>query len=233
MKNMVLSYFIIGLLMLLLCSIAIFVLYPHSYRKHFNERYLFKHQFPFEMLYRDAIYLPLGRFMVILASIVSFLSSGFFLSTISLYPDFLSMAVMVVLIYALSSACFALLFLVRADIHLKLHLFILVGLGLFSALSDAMCIIAYLHFSPGNNALSLLGAIVLGLLGIGKVVLLLNPKLSSWSKLDSSVDESGVITHTRPKIFWIALTEWGLLLLHVLSSMASLSFFFRLIFPLL
>lgn len=226
MKTGLIAYFIPCVLLLVLLGILLFVALPRSYQKQFGEKYDFKRSFPFEMLYAKNEYLPFGRAIIVSNFVIGFIASAFFLASTSLYPSFVSMAIVCFIAGAVSSLLGMATTLIRADIQIKAHVLAFSLFGVTSVAFDAMNLIAYFHMV---DILPALAYIFIGLtiaLGLAKLILMLNPKLSNWSRLESSVDEQGVVTHSRPKVFVIAFTEWMLQFGQWLSLLTSLIAFF-------
>ena len=233
MKAGLITYFVIGIILLLVFSILIYFIFPLLFKKIHQRKYSKFQEFPFEMIHAKTQYLPLGRFIVISSSVVMFLTSGFFLSCVSLFPSFLGMAMMVVIFSGIASLGFAATWLIRADIHVKTHLFFFLIFGFGSALLDFSNILALSHFPYEKLALKVTFLSLLILLALMKLVILMNPKLAHWPKLESTMDESGAMSTERPKIFVLAFSEWLLIGLHFISAILGLAFYFISVMPLL
>ena len=233
MKAGLITYFVIGIILLLVFSILIYFIFPLLFKKIHQRKYFKFQEFPFEMIHAKAQYLPLGRFIVISSSVVLFLTSGSFLSCVSLFPSFLGMAMMVVIFSGIASLGFAATWLIRADIHVKTHLFFFLIFGFGSALLDFSNILALSHFPYEKLALKVTFLSLLILLALMKLVILMNPKLAHWPKLESTMDESGAMSTERPKIFVLAFSEWLLIGLHFISAILGLAFYFISVMPLL
>ena len=232
MKSVFYAYFIVCVFMVVLGAVFLFALVPMRYKKANNKKYSKSQQFPFELISYNESWLPYSRFLIILIAFFMAISSGLFLSTIGLFTSFLSMASFIVAAGVLSSFTFAALFFVKATKHLKAHIFTFTLFGTSSILFDTMNLIAFLQM-PSNTGLPYFLASIAGVLGIGKILFLVNPKLGHWAEMDSTVDQDGVVTHIRPKPFIIALTEWVLVGGQMISALVSLIGFFVLILPLL
>ena len=86
---------------------------------------------------------------------------------------------------------------------------------------------------PAYEALPYVGMGILILFAIAEFVLLFNPKLSSWPKLEAEMEEDGSISTKRPKIFVLAATEWATVGLDVLGAVFLGVFLLLLILPLM
>ena len=75
----------------------------------------------------------------------------------------------------------------------------------------------YLDMSD-NHVGSLVIAIASGVLALAMLFLIINPKLTSWAKLESVVDENGEKTFVRGKVFVLALSEWITIAIAILGE---------------
>lgn len=233
MKAALISYFALGTVLLVVLGVLIYFIFPALFKKIHSRKYSKLQEFPFEMIYAKSQYLPLGRFIIILSSAILFLASGFFLSSISLFPSYLGMAVMVVIFAGIASLGYAATWLIRADVHVKTHLFFFLIFGFSSALFDFDNVLALSHFPYERVGIKVLILSILIMLALAKLVVLLNPKLAHWPKMVSTMDESGAMSTVRPKVFVLAFSEWLMILLHFISSILGLVFFFISVLPLI
>ena len=60
-------------------------------------------------------------------------------------------------------------------------------------------------------------AIICLVIALIKGLILVNPRLSKWTELQSSVGSDGVVTSSRPRPFILAFSEWLTLFLDILS----------------
>lgn len=58
---------------------------------------------------------------------------------------------------------------------------------------------------------SLIAVIALSLIVIASIIILLNPKLKDWSKMEKTTKEDGSVTYSRPKRFVLPYSEWALM----------------------
>ena len=59
------------------------------------------------------------------------------------------------------------------------------------------------------------------MLALLSALLLMNPKMADWARLNSTMNEDGSTYTSRPKEFVLAATEWGLFLLNLLSALLT------------
>lgn len=83
---------------------------------------------------------------------------------------------------------------------------------------------AFLTYSSWNkigkaHVLTLVMAILAGLLAICSLVITLNPKLKNWAQL-VKVQDGEETKYRRPKIFWLAFSEWLLILVNFVGEIA-------------
>lgn len=93
--------------------------------------------------------------------------------------------------------------------HIKLATILMAGAFLMSALTTLHF---FLNFSmtskfPGSGAPHLAFGIISGLLSIGMLVVMFNPKLKNWAQLEEHIDGDNKI-FDRPKFFPLAYSEW-------------------------
>ena len=131
------------------------------------------------------------------------------------------MSVIFAIIMVARNAALIALFYIPAY-RFKPHFFAFVLSGGLTAFGAAISVIICANFYSyvGNAVIPF--AIFTGLFGIGAMAVLINPKLSNWAKLDSSVDESGAVVERRPKYFVLAFSEWIVLFLAIACSVLSL-----------
>ena len=52
---------------------------------------------------------------------------------------------------------------------------------------------------------------------IALLIIMINPKLRDWARLEKQVNGDGTISYRRPKVFILALSEWLTILINHLS----------------
>lgn len=83
---------------------------------------------------------------------------------------------------------------------------------------------AFLTYSAWNkiaktHVLTLVMAILSGLLAIFALIITLNPKLKNWAQL-VKIQDGEEAKYRRPKIFWLAFSEWLLILVNFIGEVA-------------
>ena len=59
--------------------------------------------------------------------------------------------------------------------------------------------------------------VLIGVIALAVAIILVNPRLKTWAKLEKVVDEDGASSLKRPKPFVLAFSEWIVIFLGVLS----------------
>ena len=107
----------------------------------------------------------------------------------------------------------------------KLRLFTTINAFLFVfslALPAGIFLFNYFKFKQTEQAINVVG-MVLSLIGVLVVLILLaNPKLSNWAKMDEQINEDGSKQVIRPKYFVLAYSEWILLFLFLYNEVVLL-----------
>lgn len=107
-----------------------------------------------------------------------------------------------------------------------LSLFCVTGIGeiLFCGMSGFYFAAVYRNL---GDILSLIIAIFLFLGALISALLLINPKLKDWAKLEKNVGEDGLLSYHRPKRFVLPYSEWTLFFLGIFNdAIALIGFYF-------
>lgn len=107
--------------------------------------------------------------------------------------------------------------------HTKLSTAFMAGSFLVNGLTTVYAILTYTTWNKFDKGspLTLVMAILAGLLTIATLVITLNPKLKNWAQLVKS-GSGEEVTYSRPKIFPLAFSEWLLILINFLSEIIFL-----------
>lgn len=129
------------------------------------------------------------------------------------FGDLGFLCILLTCVFGLASISNCLLFFFDAK-YTKTHM-ILVTVSmsltfLANALTTLLSILVYKNYlqTSTSHISSLIFAIVSGVLALGSLFLIVNPKLTSWTKLESQSDNEGNKTYSRGKVFILALSEW-------------------------
>ena len=107
----------------------------------------------------------------------------------------------------------AMFFLVFVPLKLlKSHL-VLVTLDIILSflIPFALAISASFRFYHTNDAIYMIFIIIPAVICLWVFIMMMNPKLTNWSRMDKKKNEDGSITYTRPRYFILALYEWMLM----------------------
>ena len=103
--------------------------------------------------------------------------------------------------------------------HTKLSTGFMAGSFLVNGLTTLYAILTYTSWNKFDKGsiLTLVMAILAGLLTIGTLLITLNPKLKNWAQLVKSQDGEEVV-YSRPKIFPLAFSEWLIILINFVGE---------------
>lgn len=101
----------------------------------------------------------------------------------------------------------------------KSHLGRFFVMGLTLILLTSINGIIFINLSRGRKleTLVFILSIVMFVIALAVAIILVNPRLKTWAKLEKVVDEDGASSLKRPKPFVLAFSEWIVIFLGVLS----------------
>lgn len=190
------------------------------FRRDEKEQYSFYNRFPYELLYDEknklkSQYIP---FIVILL-IGSLSPLGAIIPEGSKNPLF-GYLFLISFLSVLSMIFFISLILTPVRFYKEHQIIFIIYLSITTLFSASVMILSTVFsfkdatiISPVHlfyAILSLLNLIVL-------IILIFNPKLKNWAKLDKEVKDDGTLVLTRPKFFALAYTEWVAFLIQNIS----------------
>ena len=111
--------------------------------------------------------------------------------------------------------------------HTKLSTAFMAGSFLVNALTTLYGVLTYTTWNKFDKGspLALAMAILAGLLTIGTLLIMFNPKLKNWAQL-VKVENGEEVIYSRPKIFPLAFSEW---LIIVVNFVGEIAFFLEII----
>ena len=111
--------------------------------------------------------------------------------------------------------------------HTKLSTAFMAGSFLVNALTTLYGVLTYTTWNKFDKGspLALAMAILAGLLTIGTLLIMFNPKLKNWAQL-VKVENGEEVIYSRPKIFPLAFSEW---LIIVVNFVGEIAFFIEII----
>ena len=175
-------------------------------------KFSFMRIFPFEIAENSDRYGKYYSLSTYLFSGMCFTPLIIICSTHSLLDNLKPLSILLVCLLGLSSLCFVFLNIFNAT-HVKTHLSIFTVFASLVLLSSALIFArgltaSNLYLEHGKNEIIFLVTEILsGLATIFSVIIILNPKLKTWPKLDQVDGE-----YVRPKRFVLAYSQWALLL---------------------
>ena len=101
----------------------------------------------------------------------------------------------------------------------KSHLGRFFVMGLTLILLTSINGIIFINLSRGRKLETLVFvlSIIMFVIALAVAIILVNPRLKTWAKLEKVVDEDGASSLKRPKPFVLAFSEWIVIFLGVLS----------------
>ena len=217
MQNpLLLALFILGI-----CLFAVFYVVSAAFyfRRH-KTKYHFYKMFPYEFNYpnvfRHNIY---GNLLIVLAClcVIAFYNINPLQSIYSIIGIVISIITTMLIIVLL-------LFPIR---YLKTHMVVSCVLMTFGAAAPLFNFFsAYSQLkiveSDIGRALCFVSMSISAVLAISMLVLIINPKLTFKIYMDKTVDEQGNEQLERPRLIFMALSEWWAIILFFLSPLAIL-----------
>ena len=174
---------------------------------------LIKEKIPGSNVYRTLIYIMSGLCFAPVFVVLPLLDEFGGLGALAMIVSFL---------YGIEGIVMVSIFLFNiryTNTHSKLSTGFMAGSFLVNALTTLYAILTYTTWNKfgKGSVLSLVMAILAGLLAIATLVITLNPKLKNWAQL-VRVDEGEEAVYKRPKIFWLAFSEWLIILLNFIGE---------------
>lgn len=190
------------------------------YRKRHNIKYHFFQMFPYEFNY-PAVFKenPYGNFL--------FIFSCFTVILAYIINPYTSIYRIVGLVIAIILAMLLLCLIMMPLNYLKTHLYLtcfVIALSLALPLFNFFLAFSQykLNVSDLHNVFSILSMVYSGILAVLMILLVLNPKLTFKIYMDKSIDKDGKEVLKRPKVIFLALTEWLSIFVYFLSPIAIL-----------
>lgn len=205
------SFLVIGIALFIVYIIVL--AYSNSLLDNVSKSH-FRNSFPYNFYMSDSIVMRVVLYVLLgLGTLMTCVGEAFFF--ISFNSSF-----MLILGIALP---LSLLFIAISNViplsYYKLHLvFSLSGFCLFGGSGILLAFVKVIPNALGSNYDFLIFlSVMFGFLGFVSLLSLLNPKLSSWAKMDKT-EEDGKTYYVKPKINFYALYEWIFLAEEVLAA---------------
>ena len=213
---LLLALFLLGVFLL----VVFYFVSSMFYKRHHETKYHFYQMFPYEFNYpavfKENTY---GNALFILGNIA--VMSFYIISPYSsLYK---TMSMIIAIVFTMVLICLILMPLRYLRTHMTLSV---VTMTLSMALPLFNLFLAFdqyqLETEQIKKVLAIIAMVVAGLLALFMMVLILNPKLTFRIYLDKETDNSGKEVLKRPKVIYLALTEWASIFIYFLSPISIL-----------
>ncbi len=128
-----------------------------------------------------------------------------------------------VALWLLFAVVYALLILIHPSKempHIVLY-FLAAALLIVSISVNALSLRAVASVSKSEIAVKVLYCLLF-ILAATPLLLIVNPKLRTWYKLEAKTQKDGTVLHQRPHLFVLAWSEWMLLLIAIIAFLLSM-----------
>ena len=216
--------YVLYLVFMLLSSLGLFLaflLLGQNVRKQKGKKFDFMTEFPFEFVGEREQRSALSRNLLLGYAIFDAVAALFMLLTAETHQGLVSLSVVYFLINIFKDAALVANCLVPAY-ETKPHLLSFVLFGGLLALSSIVGTILLFNMSYINLPLAIVFGVIAGCVSLFTLGAIVNPKLSGWSKMLTTMDEDGNVDTSRPRPFILAFTEWLLLFANVIATTFSL-----------
>lgn len=216
------AIWIFSLAGLLLAAVAIFAITIIRFGLGI-EKFSFLRNFPYELVQTNDKAISIIKTLLYIETAFAFSPLFFITPLINEFGSLGFFCIFISCVFGLSSICNCLLFFFDAR-YTKTHIVLV-------TLSMALCLLANAlvitlnsivlkeYTSVGNkHILSVICIIFSGLLTIGMLVLMINPKLKKWANLTSEGEQEERV-YSRGKVFILALSEWLTILISILGEL--------------
>lgn len=205
-----------------LLFLIIYLVNVRSFKDEYGDKFSFLRHFPFEL---DQDKKGDHKFVYRAMLILIFALMG--VSYILALKDYFKYTTLTYVISVFGILSYlSLFFLAIIDTRfVKIHL-IVFGLNFLSTLVNILSIIFFAFYfidwkiPTAFDYPSWLGYIVVAfsiIFVIALLIIMFNPKLKYWAKLEKQVNSDGTISYRRGKVFILALSEWLTILINHLS----------------
>ena len=214
------------LLALFLFAIFLFVVFNAVsrvfYKRRHGDKYHFYNMFPYEFNYPSVFKEnPYGNFLFILGS--------FTIAVFYIVNPYSSIYKVLSLIFSIVFTMVLICLILMPLYYLKTHMVLsCLTMALSAVLPLFNLFLAFeqqkVATSDIANALCIVSIVYSALLGLIMFALVLNPKLTFRIYSEKTVDARGREILKRPKIIFLALTEWAAIFIYFLSPIGVLLF---------
>ena len=188
----------------------------------FSKRFNILQYFPYEILKQRSPLVYIGKVFLFALSLPSLLTIIFLIINKAHFGDLLYLEIIIGAVSFFISLLYIIMSFIPVDEIKARNILVTFEMALtflMSALTSFNGIYFYLLYlskSSGSIAHLILG-IVAGILAISSIILIFNPKLREWYKLQINNEDDGSETISRPRLFILAFSEWASLIISYLS----------------
>lgn len=176
---------------------------------HTNEKqtFYFRNHFPYELYYQKRLNISsYCRLVLIILFAVLLAGICLFITTFRGASANLAYALVIGIFFILAYIVGLVLFMLRVNYLSQFKLYATLFF-LFTSMSAGMVGIVSLTSIFAHFAYKVIGGFSFALMALN-IILMLNPKLKKWDRLDKITNKDGTITYVRPKISPLAYSLW-------------------------
>lgn len=193
----------------------------HAYKEENKKRYSLLTMFPYEMLEGGSGAKNATRVSYYFYLAASAFAGSYLLLTLDKHTYLLPLAIVVLVFFVLQNVALLALGLISAY-NPKQHLLAYVAYSGLSVLAEASSAVTFANLMPVDSSLALGFCVAMVAFAAIHFLLLVNPRLSHWGELRSTMDEQGNVTTYRPKPFVLAFSEHLALIFSLVSTIVGL-----------
>ena len=217
MQNpLLLALFCLGIMLLT----AFYFVSALLYKRRHNQKYHFYQMFPYEFNYPSVF--KNNSYGNVLFILSAFAVAAFYI--LNPYSSiYRTITMIIAIVFTMILICLVLMPLYYLRTHMTLSV---VAMTLSMALPLFNFIFVFSQYKieadEVKRILCVASMVVSGLLALTMMALILNPKLTFKIYLDKGLDSSGNEVLIRPKVIFLALTEWMSIFVYFLSPISIL-----------
>lgn len=189
-----------------------------------NIEYSYKRNFPCEIITSGSKMVPTYKIFLFIFAGLSFAPLFCILPKIGEFGSIGWLAILISILYGFCGVFIAAIHIFEAK-FIKVHSIIATIFFSLTMLSSALSAVFSLLVFQVNNRFNLGSAssmIYMGLfiaITLFTLIIVINPKLKEWTKLEKVKLPDGSLGYDRPKVFILALSEWVVILAAVVSEL--------------
>ncbi len=202
---------IASLSVLLVAFLGTFIFGISNYQETFKAKFSLLNMFPYELSYHNqGMMITIYRFFLYVYAAFSISPALLMISKYYHFPGYVSYLIMVGALFVISAISFLTMHIVQAK-YVRLHTIVATTYFAVSALAAGAISIVLINLYISNNYVDskfLLIGVMEAMFGFATLLLMLNPRLRDWAKMNSTTSEDGTVVVERPRVFILALSEW-------------------------